>query len=244
MKVWHILVVAAYIVGYYLLVNSYYLQMDPMQNMNAEAAPLLEQLVQTKYFRIIRLNVNQACPLGYLKKICKSNSCSVCRCDHKDIPQNWVNTDRVKSHSHGQDLWSPERDSEKGWVWHVEDESNDQGEYFDIYTNIESFTNYYGAPIWKLVYGENCFQSNYDEMCAEEQILYNVISGLHTSISTHLSRFYKNITTHRMWADLRSEGGHSQFHFNYSEYQRRVLDHPQRIKNLFFIYRLLAKAVK
>jgi L-rhamnose isomerase len=42
---------------------------------------------------------------------------------------------------------------------------------------------------------------------------------------------------------LRTEG-HSQFHFNHSEYQRRVLDHPQRIKNLFFIYRILAKAVK
>lgn len=46
-----------------------------------------------------------------------------------------------------------------------------------------------------------------------------------------------------MWADLRGEG-HTQFHFNHSLYQSRVLDHPQRIKNLFFIYRILAKAVK
>jgi hypothetical protein len=71
-----------------------------------------------------------------------------------------------------------------------------------------------------------------------------MISGLHTSISTHLSRFYKHTNEHPVWADLRNERGHSQFHFNHSEYQRRVLAHPQRIKNLFFIYRILAKAVK
>ena len=42
-------------------------------------------------------------------------------------------------------------------------------------------------------------------MCIEEQILYNVISGLHTSISTHLSRFYKNTTEPSAWADLRND---------------------------------------
>jgi ERO1-like protein alpha len=152
--------------------------------------------VQTKYFRLIRLNINQACPLGLLKRICKSNSCSVCRCDERDIPQFWSNTDRVRSHSHGQDLWSNERETAKGWVWHVEDESNDQGEYFDLHTNIESFTNYDGRPIWQLVYGENCFQNNFDQLCNDEKILYNLISGLHTSISTHLSRFYKQTNEH------------------------------------------------
>jgi hypothetical protein len=43
------------------------------------------------------------------------------------------------------------------WIWHVEDEENDEGEYFDLYSNVESYTNYDGQPIWKLVYEENCF---------------------------------------------------------------------------------------
>jgi ERO1-like protein alpha len=77
-----------------------------MQEMNVAAAPVLEQLVQTKYFRMIRLNINQECPLGILNRICKSNSCSVCRCDERDIPLAWTNTDRVRSHLQGQDLWS------------------------------------------------------------------------------------------------------------------------------------------
>jgi hypothetical protein len=59
MKTWQILVVVAYIVGYYYLVNSTYYIEDPMRDMNMAAAPLLENLTQTKYFRIIRLNINQ-----------------------------------------------------------------------------------------------------------------------------------------------------------------------------------------
>lgn len=30
-------------------------------------------------------------------------------------------------------------------------------------------------------------------MCREEKVLYRIISGLHTSISTHLSYFFKDI---------------------------------------------------
>ena len=41
-------------------------------------------------------------------------------------------------------------------------------------------------------------------MCNEEKILYNIISGLHTSISTHLSRFYKHSNEQNAWADLRT----------------------------------------
>lgn len=60
-------------------------------------------------------------------------------------------------------------------------------------------------------------------MCNEEKILYNIIGGLHTSISTHLSRFYKHNAEPNAWADLNDEG---KFHFNHSEYRKRVLEHP------------------
>lgn len=127
----------------------------------------------------------------------------------------------MQTHLHDQDLWENERESAKnGWVWHVEDEANDRGEYFDIHTNIESFTNYNGSYIWKLIYEENCFQirDHSQEMCSEEKILYNLISGLHTSISTHLSRFYKHSSEQSAWADLRASINDSKFHFNHTEY--------------------------
>ncbi len=77
-------------------------------------------------------------------------------------------------------------------------------------------------------------------MCNEEKILYNIIGGLHTSISTHLSRFYKHSVEPNVWADLNVQ---DKFHFNHSEYRKRVLEHPDRIRNLLFIYQILAKAV-
>ena len=78
-------------------------------------------------------------------------------------------------------------------------------------------------------------------MCAEEKILYNIISGLHTSISTHLSRFYKYTAEQNLWADLSRD--QEKFHFNHTEYSKRVLSHPTRIKNLLFLYKILAKAI-
>lgn len=49
-------------------------------------------------------------------------------------------------------------------------------------------------------------------MCEDERILYRMISGLHCSISSHLSRFYKDVGESRLWADLRE--GQVQFRFN------------------------------
>lgn len=80
-------------------------------------------------------------------------------------------------------------------------------------------------------------------MCHEEKILYNIISGLHTSISTHLSRFYKHTAEPSLWADLRGTPDDHKFHFNHTEYSRRVLDHPYRIKNMMLLYRVLGKAI-
>ena len=73
---------------------------------------------------------------------------------------NWIRTDKVKEEQGGQvDIWEKERtgDGDISWVWHVEDEENDEGEYFDLYDNIESFTNYNGSTIWNMIYEENCF---------------------------------------------------------------------------------------
>lgn len=54
-----------------------------------------------------------------MNKLCKSRSCSVCRCDEKDIPQNWIKTDKVQSTEEGKDVWQHEREISEKWVWHV-----------------------------------------------------------------------------------------------------------------------------
>lgn len=188
-------------------------QANKLRTINDRTAVLLSELVQTKYFRILRLNLNSECPLPIMNELCRSKSCSVCRCDEKDIPQMWIKTDKVKSTNPDLDVWSQERPDTNDWLWHVEDEDNDKGEYFDVYSNVESFSGYNGSYIWKLIYEENCFggYNKYQSMCLEEKVLYNIISGLHTSISSHLSRLHKNTTKTVEWADR----GEETLYFNH-----------------------------
>lgn len=204
---------------------------DHLQALQTDTASRLQELVQTKFFRIIRLNLNQQCPLAFTGRLCRSSSCRVCRCDEKEIPLIWSDLDRVASRGQGVEEWSRQRAGGVGgvdlgdeWLWHVEDEENDEGEYFDVVQNVEAFTNYNGSAIWQLVYEENCFggSPHYHTMCEEEQVLYRIVSGLHTSISTHLSALY---TTPPL-PGLEWARGKPHFTFNLSEYKSRVLDHP------------------
>lgn len=52
-----------------------------LRDFNNKTMNNLYELVKTKYFRLLRINVNSECPLPYMQKLCKSKSCSVCRCD-------------------------------------------------------------------------------------------------------------------------------------------------------------------
>jgi hypothetical protein len=67
-----------------------------LPQINRETHETLHALIKTKYFRTFRANLNRECELYARTKICKSKSCTVCRCDEKDIPTNWIKTDQVK----------------------------------------------------------------------------------------------------------------------------------------------------
>ena len=66
-------------------------------------------------------------------------------------------------------------------------------------------------------------------MCTEEKTLYKIISGLHANINVHLSHNYLNIEQNISY-------------MNSTMLEERVLNHPERINNLFFLYSLLLKA--
>jgi Endoplasmic Reticulum Oxidoreductin 1 (ERO1) len=65
-------------------------------------------------------------------------------------------------------------------------------------------------------------------MCVEERLLYRIISGLHTSISTQLSEFY---------------GDKNKTYPNWPLFFQKVGDHPERIENLYFAYSVLLRAI-
>ncbi|ODV92802.1 hypothetical protein CANCADRAFT_30844 [Tortispora caseinolytica NRRL Y-17796] len=137
-----------------------------------------------------------------------------------------------------------------------EDESDTHGVYVSLTDNPERYTGYSGESahkVWSSIYGENCFiQSNSVQSpillhgpalaetesthivdmqeCLEWKVFYRLISGMHASISTHLSYEYLD-TQSGEWGP------------NLKEFQRRVGDHPDRLANIYFNYALVARAI-
>jgi len=66
-----------------------------------------------------------------------------------------------------------------------------QSIYVNLAENKESFTAYEGSSIWKVIYDENCqvttTQLANQGECSEQTLLYQLVSGLHASINTHIA---------------------------------------------------------
>ena len=69
-----------------------------------------------------------------------------------------------------------------------------------------------------------------DDQCVEQRAFYRIISGMHTSISTHLCYDYLNQTT-------------GEWFHNTTCYRQRLHDHPDRLSNLYFNYALVTRAL-
>lgn len=69
-----------------------------------------------------------------------------------------------------------------------------------------------------------------EDECIEKRVFYRVVSGMHTSISTHLCYDWMNQTT-------------GQWQPNLGCYMSRLHEHPERISNLYFNYALLTRAI-
>ncbi|KAI4200065.1 MAG: hypothetical protein LQ350_004204 [Teloschistes chrysophthalmus] len=69
-----------------------------------------------------------------------------------------------------------------------------------------------------------------DDECLEKRVFHRIISGMHTSISTHICSEYLNQTTGQWGPNLQC-------------YKDRLAAHPERVSNLYFNYALLLRAV-
>jgi hypothetical protein len=178
---------------------------------------VLKNLKATPYFRTYKVNLERECPFWAQQRLCGNNKCAVCECSDSEIPLFWkeqkshdhqVVHDDEKIHSAANiglltdtfffgkakpDLTCPQNDKE----WCIEEKESEyrlnEADYIivNLMENIESFTAYEGAPIWKAIYEENCILSPLDDhdkdQCTESTLLLHLMSGLHTSINTHVS---------------------------------------------------------
>lgn len=151
------------------------------------------------------------------------------RSDESEVPTPWKSQKTDFIYLGNSDISSvvDETSNPSSDDWFCE--TNDQGVYVNLKLNQEAWTGYQGQRIWDVIYGENCFKEK--DMCREEQMFNNLISGLHSSISSHLSEYY-------------FEEGKEKSKPNYKLYFKKVAEYPERIKNLFFIYSVLLRLVR
>ena len=173
------------------------------------------------------MNLDTDCPFWAQQLLCTDKSkCIVWRSEDSEIPPPWKTqkTDLISLGNSDISNVVDEKSVVNNDEWFFEQE--DEGVYVNLKINQEAWTGYQGQKIWAVIYGENCFKDQ--DLCMEERVFNNLISGLHTSISSHLTEFYIDENRNRSKPNFRL-------------YFEKVANYPERIKNLYFIYSVLLR---
>ncbi|OQS06886.1 endoplasmic oxidoreductin [Thraustotheca clavata] len=214
--------------------------------------PLLDELRTLSFFRYYKADLTKECPFWASNNQCANRDCSVCECSKEEIPAKWFEQDAAMREAKEKALNEP-CDEQRGEgelskidrknaavgtnfnPWYtvdkddVEQDNEDNLIYVNLLENPERFTGYSGNSawrVWKAIYEENCFHSK--ELCLEERVYYRLISGLHTSINTHVALDYR-FGDH--WGP------------NTKMFVARVGAFPERLQNMYFTYLFVLRAV-
>ncbi|KAL5771927.1 hypothetical protein ACOSQ2_011851 [Xanthoceras sorbifolium] len=212
--------------------------------------PSLQELVKTPFFRYFKVKLWCDCPFWPDDGMCRLRDCSVCECPDSEFPESFKNPlrrglsseDLVCQEGKPQAAVDRTLDSKafRGWTvtdnpWTNDDETdNAEMTYVNLQLNPERYTGYTGPSarrIWDAVYSENCPKYPSEELCQEEKILYKLISGLHSSISVHIAADYLLDEATNSWGE------------NLTLLYDRVLRYPDRVRNLYFTFLFVLRAV-
>lgn len=202
--------------------------------------PLIRSLTAMDYFRYVKVNIHRPCKLW-----CNSDKCNLRDCVVKPLedPSKCPMTDESYQEEEKLSVVNTELNSDQLdlliKMFECNDSDDHDSEYVDLLLNPERFTGYSGESanrIWRAIYEENCFlrktQSPFsDELCYEERLFYEAISGLHSSINIHLS------------AEYPTNGLLGSFEPNLDEFQRRFTGHTDYLSNLYTLYQLELRAL-
>ncbi|MCO5581772.1 hypothetical protein L7F22_035660 [Adiantum nelumboides] len=142
--------------------------------------------------------------------------------------------DRTLDTTNSLNRWVNSRDN----LWTSDDETQEDSiTYVNLLLNAERFTGYTGASsqrIWNAIYEDNINFASMQESTLEpleNRVLYKLISGLHSSISIHIAADYLLNERANIWGP------------NQTLLYERVLKHPSRVRNLYFVYLFVLRAV-
>ncbi|XP_042430416.1 endoplasmic reticulum oxidoreductin-1-like [Zingiber officinale] len=222
---------------------------ETVDGLNKEVLhPILQDLVTTPFFRYFKVKLWCDCPFWPDDGMCRLRDCSVCECPESEFPEPF----KKPYHLSSDDLMCQEGKPQaavdrtidnkifRGWIevdnpWTNDDETdNAEMTYVNLQLNPERYTGYTGPSarrIWEAVYSENCPKYSSEEFCQEKRVLYKLISGLHSSISVHIAFDFLLDEANNLWG------------VNLELLYDRVLSHPERVKNLYFVFLFVLRAV-
>ena len=242
-----------------------------LEDANSESIhPLLQKVVQTPFFSHFRIDLCSSCELWEDAPLCKLKDCSVCECEE---PPEWSQVPELPPTGPDPSCEGIADDNIVTGVdasvldgWKLEGtsmiagadfsfmngdetviERTSKAEVVNLLKNPEGYTGYSGPSaekVWSAIHSQNCFQkgdSNNDDLycsLSPEQRLYNrFISGLHSSISLHIAHSYcLEMDPFHTW-ECRMRGPNDSIAYE------RVLNHSDRVENLYVAFSLLLRAV-
>ncbi|KAG1334131.1 endoplasmic reticulum oxidoreductin-1 [Cocos nucifera] len=211
--------------------------------------PILQELVATPFFRYFKVKLWCDCPFWPDDGMCRLRDCTVCECPESEFPAPFKKPsgglptdDMICQEGKPQAAVDRTLDTRafRGWIeidnpWTHDDETdNAEMTYVNLQLNPERYTGYTGPSAWRIwdaVYKENCPKYPSEELCQEKKVLYKLISGLHSSISVHIASDYLVDESTNLWGK------------NLELLYDRVLRHPDRVRNLYFTFLFVLRAV-
>lgn len=196
--------------------------------------PHLAELAKLPYFRYYRVNLNQKCAFGLDGNVCQTpTTCQLLSPgQNSSLPAAFLEEDRRLLASNAQfsnyelfEFVKPFYDAGRhDWSF---DPMLPDNVYVDLVADREQYTGYQGQEIWRKIYRENCL--GFSERCNNSQLLYRLVSGMHTSVSSQLCEHF---------VDWRGNASYP----NAQLYQQKVAGEPARLANLLFAWEVLAQA--
>ena len=204
-------------------------------NKNEFLSNTLDQLRQTLFFKIFKINLEPDCTIFHEQQICKSSACNIFSCNNMEVPDVWKQPSSKDEPINAKIddpfyKWVEKFSlSEKQWLVESDVESK-QGTFVNLLKNPEGYTGYRGAHIWDAIFRENCFSDKKQQLCTEDKTFFRIFSGWLSNTNMQIGINYHNKET-------------NETYLNVTMLTSKLLSHREKVDNLFFLYSLVIKAV-
>ncbi|ORX66875.1 endoplasmic reticulum oxidoreductin 1 [Linderina pennispora] len=134
-----------------------YSDFDSVEALNRRVSKPLRKLIETKFFRTLKVDLYKPCEFWRTEGSCFQRDCIAQPLEDTEVPAIWQ-ASTVDQNDFGPFLHRPEFTDKDFTI--VNDESFGDGIWLDLVTNPERFTGYAGAganAIWMSIYQHNCF---------------------------------------------------------------------------------------